>query len=183
MRRDSTGLLAIPRALRPGGTRRRWRPLTAVTGGAWLLLAVVACAGPPGQDGQRGEDADLQASLDGFFQAMADRSHEEVAAWFAEDGVVHVAGMPEIRGRGAIEGFYGNLFRFLESSAGVPDEWRVSDDGTMAFVTGSTLNAFRGAEGLVEYQGKFVMVWIREAGEWRLGAYSVSSDQGNGGAG
>jgi ketosteroid isomerase-like protein len=161
--------------------------LTAVILLGWMLLAASGCTGPDrgaqGQPDGRPLESELEARMDAFVQAMEAGAPPEVSALFAADGTVHVAGMPEIRGRSSIEGFYSNLFRFLESSTAVPDAFRVSADGTMAYVTGSTTNAFRGPEGSVSYQGKFLMVWIREEGEWKVGAYSVSGDEGNQDAG
>lgn len=158
---------------------RNGRFLAAVVGFGVILHVMAGCSGPTG-----GADAPgLEARMDAFFQAMEEGASEEVAGFFAEDGIVHVAGMPEIRGRGAIEGFYSNLFGFLESSAAVPGSLRMAAEGSMAFVAGSTTNAFRGPEGSVEYAGKFLLVWVRDDGEWRIGAYSVSSDAAEGAGG
>lgn len=158
---------------------RTGRFLTAVVAFGVIFHLTLGCSGPAG-----GADVDeLEARIDAFFQAMEEGASADVAALFAEDGIMHVAGMPEIHGRTAIEGFYSNLFGFLESSSALPASVRVATDGSMAFVAGSTTNAFRGPEGPVEYAGKFLLVWVRDDGGWRIGAYSVSSDQADGAGG
>lgn len=112
-----------------------------------------------------------------FFAAVVARDAERMAAFFADDAVLHVADMPAIEGRGAIQEFYGNVFRFMSGSRATPGTIQVSDSGDLAYGIGRVINEFRGAEGPVEYAGKYALVWRRAEGAWVVVLYSVSSDQ------
>jgi uncharacterized protein (TIGR02246 family) len=146
-----------------------------------VLLALVAvfaaaCAHrPPVVAGAEREE--LQRRESGFLAALGARDAERTAAYFAEDGVLHVAGMPTLRGRGAIRQFYGNVVRFLSASASTPEAVRVGSGADMAYSTGRVTNVFAGEQGPVEYAGKYLLVWERRGGEWSIAAYSVSSDR------
>jgi branched-chain amino acid transport system substrate-binding protein len=115
---------------------------------------------------------------DEFLAAMAARDADRVAAMFADDAVLHIAGMPPIAGRAAIHRFYGNMFGFLSASSATPESLHVSGD--MAYGTGHSSNEFRGADGPVSYAGKYLLVWKREGSEWFIAAYSISSNQPDG---
>jgi ketosteroid isomerase-like protein len=130
---------------------------------------------------QRPDPAGTRAALDArqaeLFAAMADRDADRLAELFAHDAVLHVANMPPVEGQRAIREFYGNLFGFLAGSSATPGATYMSASGDMAYGTGSTTNEFRGPDGTVTYTGKYVLVWRREAGDWRVALYAISSDQ------
>jgi len=112
-----------------------------------------------------------------FHAAAADRDAERVTAFFADDAVLHVAGMPEIRGREAIGRFYANMYRFLAATRATPVSRQAASSGDLAYSTGRTVNEFRGPDGVVSYAGKYALVWTRQDGEWLVSLYAVSSDQ------
>jgi ketosteroid isomerase-like protein len=130
---------------------------------------------------QRTDPAGPRAALDAreaeFFAAMAARDADRVADLFAHDAALHVANMPQVEGQSAVRAFYGNLFGFLTGSTATPGATHVAASGDMAYGTGSTTNEFRGPDGAVTYTGKYVLVWRREAGDWRVALYAISSDQ------
>jgi uncharacterized protein (TIGR02246 family) len=138
-------------------------------------LAASACAGPPDTPTSAGWEA-LEEGQRGFVAAVASRDAEAVASFFAEDGIMHVAGMPSVEGREAVLRFYDNLFNFLTASRMEPGDLQLSRGGDMAYVFGATTNAFQGPDGPVEYAGKYVLVWREIGGEWRIAVYAVSSD-------
>jgi uncharacterized protein (TIGR02246 family) len=158
--------------------RRPWRALLA----AALLCPPVLAACAPGEEAPGARDREaLEARQADFLSAMADRDAQGVAGLFAPDAVVHVAGMPPLRGREGIRHFYGNVFDFLAASLVVPAELHLSDGGDMAWGHGETRNEFRGPEGPLAYTGKYLMVWRKVDGEWLIAAYGISSDQEQGG--
>ncbi|HSJ08094.1 MAG TPA: nuclear transport factor 2 family protein, partial [Longimicrobiales bacterium] len=99
-----------------------------------------------------------------------------LANYFADDALLHVAGMPPVRGRDDIARFYSNVFRFLAASTPVPEALRMSEGADVAWGAGRVRNVFDGPEGRVEYEGKYAAVWERRDGEWLLALYAVSSD-------
>jgi ketosteroid isomerase-like protein len=119
----------------------------------------------------------LEQRQQAFFAAMAARDADGVAALFAEDGVMQVAGMPPIEGGAAVRQFYGNMFGFLSASTATPTTTVIAAAGDMAYGTGSTVNEFRGQDGPLRFSGKYALVWRQLGGEWRIVLYSISSNQ------
>lgn len=166
---------------RPAGGSASGRGFRFLLGLAALALALTTGACGPDPAGSDAEAlAALEARQEGFLAAMAEGDAEAVAGYFAPDAALHVAGRSPVEGQDGVREFYGNVFRFLSASTATPDRVRLSHGGHMAFVLGSTTNEFQSPEGPVAYQGKFLAVWECVQGEWRLAAYSISSDQADG---
>lgn len=124
-----------------------------------------------------GEREILQQREHDFLAALGTRDLEKTTAYFADDATLHVANMPPIQGRSAIAQFYGNAFRFLQTSEAIPGLLRVSGSADFAYSAGRVSNVFEGAEGRVEYAGKYLLVWENQAGEWVIVFYSISNNQ------
>lgn len=141
---------------------------TAITLATGCAHWTTALAGPEGPT--------LQERQAAFLESLVAKDLERVVALFAEDAVVHVADMPPIRGRDAIRRLYGNVFRFLESSEYVPEMLRVSQGVDLAYGTGIVTTVFTEEEGVVEYRGKYLVVWQKRDGVWLAVAYGVSNN-------
>jgi ketosteroid isomerase-like protein len=150
---------------------RRTAPLLCL-----FALIAAACAHDPSLS-PHDERAALQERERGFLAAMGARQVESVLPYFAEEAVLHVANMPPVEGRAAIGRFYGNVFRFLQSSTTTPERLQVSRSGDLAYSAGRVNNTFAGGEGSVEYGGKYLLIWEKRAEEWAVVFYSVSNDQ------
>jgi ketosteroid isomerase-like protein len=149
--------------------------LRSVIAAVSVLLAT-ACAHSPARNAQV-ERETLQQRQDAFLTALAARDLEQTVTHFAEDAVLHIANLPPVQGRGAIQRFYGNVFRFLSASQPTAETIRVSDSADLAYSVGRVTNVFQGEQGPVEYTGKFLLVWERRAGEWVVAVYSLSNDR------
>jgi ketosteroid isomerase-like protein len=141
---------------------------------ALLVLALAALASACGQT--RDDRDRLEARQGEFVAALAARDSDSLAALFAADAVLHVANMPPIEGRDAIHRFYGNTFRFLSASRSMPETLHIGTSGDLAYATGSATNEFSGADGVVEYEGKYVLIWKHDDGDWQVALYSLSSN-------
>jgi uncharacterized protein (TIGR02246 family) len=136
-----------------------------------------ACAARPQAPAAAAHDIALERASSDFFAAVAARDPDRTAGHFAEDAVIHAADMPAVSGRAAIRTFYGNVFRFLGDTRSTAGTTRLAASGDMAYQTGRTTNVFQGEGGPVEFAGKYVLVWERREGEWRIAVYALSSDQ------
>jgi ketosteroid isomerase-like protein len=149
------------------------RVVAIVVAAVAVLTSACAHRAPP--------DADAAASVaqrqGEFFMALSAKDVDATVAFFTDDAVLHVAGMPPIEGRTAIRQFYGNLFRFLSATTAAPETVHVSRSGDLAYSTGRASNEFQGADGLTAYSGKYVLVWTRDGGNWAIALYGVSSNQ------
>jgi ketosteroid isomerase-like protein len=152
--------------------------ITAIAPGCAPHGRVPAGAGAPtAATAPSAARAVLEQRQQAFFAAMAARDADGVAALFAEDGVMQVAGMPPIEGGAAVRQFYGNMFGFLSASTATPTTTVIAAAGDMAYGTGSTVNEFRGQDGPLRFSGKYALVWRQLGGEWRIVLYSISSNQ------
>jgi ketosteroid isomerase-like protein len=146
--------------------------------GVVLLGLLASCTPVPPDPGDAPLET-LQAREASLLAALSALDADGVSAHFADEGVLHVANMPEVRGRDAIRGFYGNVFRFMLASEPTPESARVSEAGDMGYTMGRVVNSFRSEDGSVEYRGKYLLVWERREGEWMAVVYAVS-DSGSG---
>jgi ketosteroid isomerase-like protein len=140
---------------------------------AVALILITSCAHQPAT---QSEHQRLQARQNGFLEGMSARDLDRTVPYFAEDATLHIANMPSVRGREAIGRFYGNVFRFMRESTAVPEMMAMSVSADLAYAHGTVMNTFGGAEGRVEYSGKYLLVWKRVAGEWLIAHYGVSND-------
>lgn len=125
-------------------------------------------------------DPALAAQQQRFIAAASARDADALSALFAEDGVLHVAGRPPVRGQAAVRQFYGAVFSFMTASSMTPERLDMGGGGDMAWGAGTTTNEFRGPDGTVRYAGKYLLVWRRVGDEWRVAAYAISSDEPQG---
>lgn len=139
-------------------------------------VTLTACAHRPAIDPAT-EHNRLEQRQATFLSAFAARDLDQATEHFATDAVLHVASMPAIRGRSAIREFYGNVFRFMTASEATPETTRLSGSADMAYTVGRVTNTFRGEQGPVEYEGKYLLGWERREGTWSIVFYSISSNR------
>jgi ketosteroid isomerase-like protein len=163
-----------------GGVRKPFvgdfRRLSLVVVPLFLFaFAAAGCASAPAVEVN--ERQALEMRQNELFAALGARNAAAVGNHFAESAVMHVANAAPIEGRAAIESFYANLFRFLDSSEMTPSVLEISREGDMAYGLGASTNVFRRGEELTSYEGKYVLVWRKFDGDWKLVLYAVSSNQ------
>ena len=115
-------------------------------------------------------------------RAAAQRDLDGMMAIYAEDAQELLSGMPPIVGRDSIREFYRGLIDELPRFAHQFEahEVIVAESGDLAVVRGSyrfTADTLRPAE---VQTGKFVGVWRRRDGDWRLQMNISNSDQPHG---
>jgi uncharacterized protein (TIGR02246 family) len=143
---------------------------------ALLLAWITACAHRPPVPSEAERERLQQREIE-FLTALSARDLERTAAHFADDAVLHVAGMPTIQGREAIRRFYENVFRFLIESAAMPGTRSLSASADMAYSLGTVRNVFTRGQERSEHAGKYLLVWERRDDQWSIAVYAVSSDR------
>jgi uncharacterized protein (TIGR02246 family) len=142
----------------------------------WTGLAIQPAFGAP--DSER---VLLERRQEAFAAAMATRDATEVAACFADDAVLHIANQPPIQGKPAIQQFYSQVFRFLAASEFVPESLRIAASADLAYSTARVNNTFEREGNRIEYSGKSLLVWEKREETWKIAAYTVSNNRGDGG--
>jgi uncharacterized protein (TIGR02246 family) len=137
-------------------TRIALRP-AAVLAAALLLHAHAATADEVRDAVEAGNRAFIAASLAGDAQA--------VAALYSETAEVIAPGAPVQRGRAAIAAFWQKSFEPAPPKAMQLETQSIESAGDLAYETGNvTIVARDGATS----QARYLVVWKREDGRWKL---------------
>jgi ketosteroid isomerase-like protein len=97
--------------------------------------------------------------------------------FFAEDIAIQVPNVPQLKGLEAARNFYTEFFKILVSIEGGPTEIIISESGDMAWDYGWNRAIYEGPDGPIEDEGKYLEVWKKIDGKWKIIAVSFSSDK------
>ncbi len=97
--------------------------------------------------------------------------------FLAEDVIIQAPNMPQLEGLEAVRGFYTEFFKILVSIEGGPTDIIISETGDMAWDYGWNRAVYKGPDGPIEDVGKYLEVWKKINGEWKIVAVSFSSDR------
>lgn len=140
---------------------------------ALIMVALISCNNEPAADTTSAAPAfsldsakaAIAASNDAFMAAFTKGDSTGVAACYATDGKIMPAGMPAIEGQAGISGFVAasvhmGLKDFKLSTSNVwGGEELVGEEGTY------TLTA---ADGTAVDNGKYIVLWKKENGAWKM---------------
>ena len=120
----------------------------------------------------RARSAEIVAAEDG-------RNVDAAVAFYLEDAIVQAPDAPPVRGRAAIRDFYTQMvtipYTILSSE---PVAIQVAASADMAFEHGINRLTLRSPQGgSVTELGKYLLVWRKVDGEWRIAALSFSMDE------
>ena len=117
-----------------------------------------------------GDEAAIRAALSTYVSAALEQDWSTFVDVFDPDPLCMPAGVPALRSRDAIHGFYAS-FPPLDALSLVPESFEAA--GALVLEAGSY--AFRAGE--FEDRGKYLHVWRRHAeGGWRLYRNIANSD-------
>jgi len=126
-------------------------------------------------------DAQLKAIIDGLNSAAMDAfrrgDSETLAAGFTADGKLLAPNAPMAVGRHAV----ASGWRQLCALPNVTASWHAisveqARSADLAFEVGAYSLAFDSDSGRVQDVGKYVVVWRKEGGAWRIAADVLNSD-------
>ena len=137
-----------------------------------VLVVVTAALGVGAAAQQRPTDEQKIRQLDRDWVAkVAAKDLAGVVAFYAKDGVLMAPGGPPAEGIAAItEGWRGILGLPNGSLTFAPTRVTVAKSADLAYETGTYSLAFDGTKGRVQDQGKYVVVWKKEGGQWKAAA-------------
>lgn len=107
----------------------------------------------------------------------AENAHdvEGMLAEMAEPGVLHVCGVPHVQGGDAVRALYAEFFKTFIRTDITQLAITVSSSGDLAWDYGTYVNQYRGPDGPIVEEGKYLGVWSRVAGGWKAAAFSISN--------
>jgi ketosteroid isomerase-like protein len=125
--------------------------------------------------------ADTDRVRDRSTQWLADVARgdvDSIARYYADDGSFLVPNVPLAQGRDAVRGVWSALLSAPEFSLRwEPHSIQLSHSGDMACEIGSYSLRMRPGDAVVEDEGKYVVVWRKEGGEWLVYADIVNSSR------
>lgn len=136
----------------------------------FALLLSACAAGEPAVDAAAEEQAirELDARWN---QAIADRDVDAIVALYADDGYLAPTNAPRIAGHDALRDAWTHMLDLTEGQAVItPVDIDVARAGDMAVETGDYRLSVRNGGQLMEDSGKYVVVWKKVDGTWKVAA-------------
>lgn len=138
----------------------------------------------PAGSGMSQETVDHQAEAEAirelsrqWVDAVAAGDTETIAGLYTEDGLVMPPGAPQAQGPEAVGAAWAELMELPEFSLTFePTTIEVAEAGDMAYDVGTYQLSFESEDGPVQDVGKYVVVWVKEDGEWKAAADIFNSD-------
>ena len=127
-------------------------------------------------------EAEKQAISDKIKTAFEVEKQKDVdvimgLGYFAEDVIAQCPNMPQLKGLEAMRNWYTEFFKILDSIEGGSTEIIISEAGDMALDYGWNRTVYKGPDGPIEDEGKYLEVFKKINGEWKCVAISFSSDK------
>lgn len=140
------------------------------------LLLLAGCADAPRVDTLA--EADLIRELDVQWQAAVDaKDIEACLGFYAPDAMQMPANSPAFVGTEAIRNWYESwLLEPGVSNSFEPEVIEVAASGDLAYDRGTYRFVVEAPEGRVEDVGKYVVIWKKINGEWKVMADIGNSD-------
>jgi uncharacterized protein (TIGR02246 family) len=149
------------------------RPLAALLVLIFALMVTACLSKGSATDVTREEDALRRLSLD-FAAAEASNNVDSTLTFIWEDAIMQPPNAPQIQGHDAIRALYRTVtFKSLEVGTLTI---RVSASGDLAAVWGPLTVVLQGPARLITDHAKFVAVWQRRDGAWKVLENSWSSN-------
>lgn len=118
-----------------------------------------------------------------FERAVLEGDSVAVADLYTDDGVLLAPGAPRVEGRAGIRTAFGSMIAGMREFDLETDRVEVTDSGETAWEIGSYALVLETPDGgTIRDEGKYLVVWERVDGTWRLAADMFNSDFPPGGA-
>ena len=113
-----------------------------------------------------------------WVEAVQAGDFEAAGKFYAEDGLIMPPGAAQGAGTKAAAEFWKAISELPNGSMDFgPTRIEVAESGDMAYEVGTWTLGFDGDQGRVEDEGKYVVVWTKQDGEWRVAADIFNSDR------
>ncbi len=138
------------------------------------LMITAACAPTVDRAAEEQAIRDLERE---WVAAVAAGDTLAIANFFAENGYFMPPNAPRVDGRGAIRGAWAGMLQLPNVSLTfAPTEIVIAEAGDMAYDIGTYNFGLDGPDGRIEDKGKYVVVWRKVNGEWKVVADIFNSD-------
>jgi uncharacterized protein (TIGR02246 family) len=91
-----------------------------------------------------------------------------------DDAVMHLCGVPQVQGHGAIKQLYAAFFETFVSTDITTIQIEVSSSGDMAWEFGAYVNEYKGPDGPIKEPGKYLGIYKKADGAWKAAAFCIT---------
>jgi uncharacterized protein (TIGR02246 family) len=91
-----------------------------------------------------------------------------------DDAILHLCGMPQLQGRAATRELYAGFFETFVSTDITNLQVQVSSSGDMAWEYGTYVNVYKGPDGPIREEGKYLGVYRKVDGKWKGTAFCIT---------
>lgn len=144
-----------------------------------FFSAIILCGcsdEPPVVDFQAEEQLIRQFTQE-WYDAENRGDLDAIMSFNAEGVVLQMPGMPMIEGKDAMLSVMSPVLESMVSITGGPMTIVIAESGDLAYQYGTSTVIFEGPEGEFEDSQKYLFVWKKIDGEWKVVAGAGSSDQ------
>ncbi len=123
-------------------------------------------------------DREIRALLPGWLDAVRRKDSAAIAGFYAPDGRFMVPNAPAAEGRAAVAALWEHLLALPGAALTFgPTSIEAAASGDLAYEIGTYALGFdRAGAARVEDRGKYVVVWKRLDGTWKVAADILNSD-------
>jgi uncharacterized protein (TIGR02246 family) len=111
---------------------------------------------------KRVEAAENRHDVDAMLEEMID------------DPLLHVCGVPPVKGRDAVRQLYRMFFETFVSTNIASQQIYISSSGDMAWEYGTYVNQFEGPGGRSKEEGKYLGIYQKVDGNWKGAAFCIT---------
>ena len=138
------------------------------------LVITAACAPTVDRAAEEQAIRDLDRE---WVAAVAAGDTLAIANFYAEDSYFMPPNAPRVDGRGAIRGAWAEMLQSPNVSLTfAPTDIVIAEAGDMAYDIGTYNLGLDGPDGRIEDTGKYVVVWRKVNGEWKVMVDMFNSD-------
>lgn len=145
-----------------------------------LPVAMAACtAGPSGQAPDLSvAQEEVRAASESLVNAESARDIDAAMRFWADDAIVQSGNMPQVQGAEAVRGIYNQLFHEMPVSEleSTTTAINVASSGDLAWEYGVNRMVLDLADGPYTDMGKYLLIWSKQDGSWKVVAFAYSSD-------
>lgn len=142
------------------------------------LVLLAACAPAPEPPDLAAEEQTIRDLDRRWVEAVASIDTISIANLYTADGYFMPPNAPRIDGRDAIRSAWAGMLQGPNVSLTFqPTEIVVAQSADMAYDIGTYNLAMDGPEGRIEDEGKYVVVWKKMNGEWKVAVDIFNSDK------
>lgn len=142
----------------------------------FLVLLLLVAAPAPAAD-LKADEARIRTLIDEWLKAVEHKDVAATAGFYAADGMLMLESAPAAIGSAAVATAWKAMFELPDFTLTfAPSSVTVSESGDLAFDIGTYELSFTGEGGPVTDKGRYVVVWKKLDGDWKVAADIVNSE-------